>query len=82
MYFRKKSLNWRDIPVDERNHNEIGPSYYPTDFGACCLFVPHIDFEGFDPNLQNITYAEKYHDLEATSLNGVENGLRQKNLNT
>ena len=55
----------------------IGPSYFPTDFGACCLFVPHIDFEGFDPMTENITYAEKYHELVATALNGESNGLRQ-----
>ena len=78
MSFRDKSLTWKDIAIDERNHSKIGPSYYPTDFGACCLFVPHIDFEG---DLESKTYADLYHELDATSLNGQSNGLRQKSLN-
>ena len=80
MSFKEKSLTWKDTAVNEWNHIGIGPSYYPTDFGACCLFVPHIDFEG--KNLGNKNYGELYHKLNATSLNGQSNGLRQKYLNT
>ena len=77
MSFHGKNLIWKDIPYKDQYHPKIGPSYYPTDFGACCLFVPHIDFEGYDPIMENITYAEKYHELVATALNGESNGLRQ-----
>ena len=82
MSFQDKSLSWREIVGTEFSHNAIGPSYYPTDFGACCLFVPHNDFEGFDPAKENITYAEKYHNLIATARNGESNGLRQGSLHT
>ena len=38
MSFKEKSLTWKNTAVNEWNHIGIGPSYYPTDFGACCLF--------------------------------------------
>ena len=81
MSFQDKSLSWREVGNDF-SHQAIGPSYYPTDFGACCLFVPHIDFEGFNPAKENVTYGEKYHNLIATALNGESNGLRQGSLST
>ena len=76
MSFQGKKITWKDISSIEYHHHEIGPSYFPTDFGACCLFVPHIDFEGFNPATENITYAEKYHELNATAFNGESNGLK------
>ena len=81
MSFQGKNLIWKDIPFKDQYHPNIGPSYFPTDFGACCLFVPHIDFEGFDPTIENITYVEKKHELVTTALNGESNGLRQGSLN-
>ena len=74
MNFREKSLTWRNLPNDERKHAKIGPSFYPTDFGACCLFVPHVDFEGLD-QMKNLTISEQWSTLNADSLNGEINGL-------
>ena len=45
---------------------ELGPFLYPTDFGACCLFTPHLNME---PTDWNLTFAEMYHDLVANALN-------------
>ena len=76
--FRGQSMTWKDFPADkslEEDFASIGPNYYPTDFGACCLFVPHVDFEGFEPTI-NITFGEYYHALKANALNGEGNGLR------
>ena len=75
MNFRGKSLTWRILPKDELKHDPIGPSFYPTDYGACCLFVPHVDFEGFDLT-KNLTSSEHWHALDADALNGESNGLR------
>ena len=74
MNFREKILTWRNFPNDERTHANIGPSFYPTDFGACCLFVPHVDFEGLDET-KNLTNSEQWSALNADSLNGEINGL-------
>ena len=74
--FRGKVLSWRDF-TDKKGEDSkfrtLGPAFYPTDFGACCLFVPHIDFETFG---ENISFIEKYHGLDADSLNGENNGLK------
>ena len=74
MNFRGKSITWNNLPKDENTHSLIGPSFYATDFGACCLFVPHVDFEGFDMT-KNLTYSEHWRALDADSLNGETNGL-------
>ena len=70
MNFREKSLTWKNLPKDELKPAYIGPSFYPTDFGACCLFVPHVDFEGLDE-----TNGEQWSAVNADSLNGEINGL-------
>ena len=44
--FQGKQLKWRHI-----NDLTMGPMHYPTDFGSCCLLVPHIDFEPFQTHL-------------------------------
>ena len=74
MNFQGKSLTWQNLPKKAMQHNLIGPSYYPTNFGACCLFVPHVDFDGFDSTM-NLTYGEYYHTLQANASNGESNGL-------
>ena len=74
MSFQEKSLTWKNLPEKAMQHNLVGPSYYPTDFGACCLFVPHVDFDGFDSTM-NLTYGEYYHTLQANASNGESNGL-------
>ena len=76
MSFRGKYMAWSDLPYYKRNEsgeNKIGPAYYPTDFGACCLFVPHLDFEPFD---MSVPFDRIYHDLKADALNGENNGLK------
>jgi hypothetical protein len=76
MSFRGKYMAWSDLPYDKRNESEekkIGPAYYPTDFGACCLFVPHLDFEPFN---KSVPVEQLYHELKADSLNGETNGLK------
>ena len=78
MNFRGKFLEWKDLPSNQYReflHYRLGPSFYPTDWGACCLFVPHVDFEGFK-HIENLTYGDQYHDLNANALNGETNGLR------
>ena len=52
---------------------QIGPVTIGTDYGVCCLFVPQIFF---DEVPENVTEAQKYHDLvEKGSKNGEHNGL-------
>ena len=78
MDFRGKFLEWKDLPSNKKLeflHPRLGPSFYPTDFGACCLFVPHVDFEGLE-HMENMTYGERYYGINATALNGETNGLR------
>ena len=52
----------------------MGPGTYPTDFGSCCLLVPHIDLKDVK-ELENKTLIETYYDLEADTLNGETNGI-------
>ena len=73
--FRGQSMTWKDFPADkslEEDFASIGPNYYPTDFGACCLFVPHLDFKV----KENISYEEMYGKLIADAKNGESNGLQ------
>ena len=62
--FKGKSLTWKD--------GMLGPIFYPTDFGSCCILVPHLYFHMHSGNK---SVAELYHELDATALNGEENGL-------
>ena len=62
--FRGKSLTWKDLG----EMSEVGPWDYPTDFGECCLLMPHVGFDPYNPE-QNL------HDLNADALNGETNGL-------
>ena len=76
MSFQGKFLTWRNLSSDrweKIDWNLIGPTYCPTDFGACCTFVPHSDFE---PAKKNLSYEEKYHSLKADAQNGEINGLK------
>ena len=56
--FQGKNYSWRD---SNKMTGPPGPLYYPTDFGVCCIFVPHLYFEPFD---MNVTLEEMYHNLE------------------
>ena len=50
--FRGMKITWNDM-----DESTIGPSYYPTDFGSCCLLVAHLDLEPID---ENTTVEERY----------------------
>ena len=39
--FRGKTLTWKELG----EWSEVGPWAYPTDFGECCLVMPHIVFD-------------------------------------
>ena len=76
MSFRENFLSWKELSpnkTDEEEFNNIGPSYYPTDFGACCLFVPHLDFQSAK---ENVSYQDRYHGLTADAQSGRINGLQ------
>ena len=60
------NLTWKQLAVEESMLNyyeewEFVPKYFPTDFGACCLFVPHLYFEPSNPN---ISYKEIWFDTK------------------
>ena len=74
--FRGQFMTWKDMPTNksfEEDFKSAGPHYYPTDFGACCLFVPHLDFQAVKGNQ---TYDEIYSELIADAENGESNGLQ------
>ena len=41
MKFKERKLTWSDLPLNE----EWGPFFYGTDYGACCYFSPHVEFD-------------------------------------
>ena len=65
--FQSKNYTWKNVK------GVTGPLYYPTDYGVCCTFVPHLYFEPF--NVENTTYEDLYHNLKANALHGEQNGL-------
>ena len=66
--FRGSRITWNEI-----DGNTLGPEYYPTDFGSCCLLVPHIDLKPYE--IENSSLEEIYHGLKADALNGESNGV-------
>ena len=68
--FRGRKLTWNQLPHDIT----FGPSLYPTDFGSCCLLVPHLDLRPYS-DFENMTIYEKYHSFKADTINGEANGL-------
>ena len=65
--FREMHLTWKEI--DEQT---LGPGIYPTDFGSCCLLVPHLDLKKVT---SSGTTGQLYHNLKADTLNGEANGV-------
>ena len=65
--FRGSRITW-----NEMDESTLGPDYYPTDFGSCCLLVPFIDLKPFN---ESSNVEEIYHSLKAEALNGEANGL-------
>ena len=70
MSFRGRFLTWNDFSSDDPENFTIGSKYYSTDFGACCLFVPHLHFEEINGQTPDI-----YHEIKADALHGENNGL-------
>ena len=69
--FRGKKLTWNQLPS---KGGTFGPLTYPTDFGSCCLLVPHLHLTPYS-DFENMTLYEIYHELKADTLNGEDNGL-------
>ena len=65
--FQRNNYTWKN------SKGVTGPLYYPTDFGVCCIFVPHLYFQPFE--LDNNTIEDLYHNLKAKALHGEQNGL-------
>jgi hypothetical protein len=61
------SVSFRGSRIVWNENNEEAPFYYPTDFGSCCLLVPHF-LKPYDKNVP-------YHGLKADALNGETNGV-------
>ena len=68
--FQGKKLTWNQLQDGETT----GPYTYPTDFGSCCLLVPHLHLRPYS-DFENMTPYEMYHGLKAVTLNGEDNGL-------
>ena len=74
--YQGKHLTWRQLSYYDYGGEFIGPKYYPTDFGSCCLVVPHLFFNPMNSSsLENKTYEETWFEVMAHSLNGETNGL-------
>ena len=65
-HYQGKSYTWQD----NKNYTDQN-LMYPTDFGLCCVFVPHLFFEP----LPTQNYKELLFGLEAMAKNGAKNGL-------
>ena len=61
-------LTWKDFDGET-----LGPGLYNTDFGSCCLLVPHLSME-LTLN-SNLSIGEIYHNVKADTLNGETNGV-------
>ena len=68
------SVNFRGSRIIWNQMDEItlGPAYYPTDFGSCCLLIPHFDLK---PINKSVSREERYHGIKAIAINGEENGV-------
>ena len=72
--FLGKNLTWKQLPQDWKDESEFGPYNINTDFGACCKFIPHLNFEPFDLS-SSIDAIEEFHQLNADARNGEAFGL-------
>ena len=69
--FQEKSYTWK------HNKNCCNGNFkYPTDFGLCCVFVPHVFMEALNINLENFQhFNDLLFSVDATAKNGEKNGL-------
>ena len=68
--FRGKYLTWNHI-----EEHIMGLGEYPTDFGSCCLLVPHFDQRPKNELDDTNSLIEFYHNLKADALHGEANGV-------
>ena len=71
IHFRGRSYTWKDY----KNIDPIfGKFEHITDFGTCCIFVPHLYF--LEPiGNKNASDGDRYHRLKADAVNGEKHGL-------
>ena len=62
------------LPKDWKNEYDFGPYIQNNDFGACCKFIPHFNFEPFDWGAGEEAI-EIFHQLVADARNGEAFGL-------
>ena len=71
-----KKLTWEQLPAFENTSDywdiKFGPKYFPTDYGTCCEFVPHLYFE---PRHPEVSYEDFWFKVKAKAQNGESNGL-------
>ena len=69
--FRGRFYTWKDY----KNVDPIFRKFeHKTDFGTCCIFVPHLYFlEPIDN--KNASDGDRYHGLKADAVNGEKHGL-------
>ena len=74
--YQGKRITWNQLPIADSEAG-IGPKYFTTDFGSCCVLVPHLFFEYINSHwtLENKTFEETWFDLKASAFNGETNGL-------
>ena len=61
------SVSFRGSRIVWNEDHEDALFYYPTDFGSCCLLIPH--------HLKPYDKDSPYHGLRADALNGEANGV-------
>ena len=73
--FRGMMLTWKKMRGTQSSYNSrgVGPHQFPTDFGACCTFIPHLHMKPVNGTLGSVE--EIYHSLKSEALNGETNGL-------
>ena len=68
------NLTWKKMRSESSyNSRGLGPHQFPTDFGACCTFIPHLHMRPI--NGTNFNVEDIYHGLKSEALNGETNGL-------
>ena len=71
IHFRGQFYNWKDY--ENLHHLFMNEFVYKTDFGKCCLFVPHLFFLSISNT--NASLEDLFWNLKADALNGDKHGL-------
>ena len=65
--FRNMNLTSNRLPEQRLLWIPIGPQIFGTDFGVCCIFIPHLQMKPLD---SSFSIEKQYHGLKANALNG------------